>query len=337
MDDVLHQLYRVLEKDAPENAHRSQESQNQATNGLLSVGLKLHCLDGGQQFKPIIRSLKSRCIYIEGSYRMGGSRALCFVLPPVDNVNSAINLLRALEEASGSKVFGNSKVQIQVCTPGQLCARNAALLTIAYLLGSDVIRKHVKPADTRTTFSDDYGCRVALYGAGVLQRHFAWPMRDGDGQLYEGHELPFSDDRTDLLLAQSPHDISLINFVATLLIHAEYPQHRGFWFPLGTRFIADFTGLLDKHKLSDLYLVPWIRTDDQRTKSDRPYNHAIKLLLEAAQSDSTALQKAPVTIAEFFAGARKRESLLLDVKDLLSSYQEELKHEWKKAKERSRV
>jgi hypothetical protein len=81
------------------------------------------------------------------------SRAsLCLVLPPFGNARAAILLLECIERFTGSALFGNRKVQIQVCSPGRLDARRSALLAIGFYLESDTLRRFTC-GDLETTVS----------------------------------------------------------------------------------------------------------------------------------------------------------------------------------------
>src|SRR6516165_4962450 len=82
--------------------------------------------------------------------------SLCLVLPPVGNARAAILLLECIERFTGSTLFSDQKVQIQVCSPGRLNARRSALLAIGFYLGSDTLRRY-SCGDLETTVS--YGRR----------------------------------------------------------------------------------------------------------------------------------------------------------------------------------
>jgi len=122
--------------------------------------------------------------------------SLCLVLPPVGNARAAILLLECIEHFIGSALFGNQKIQIQVCSPGRLNLRRSALLAIGFYLGSDTLRRYTC-GDLETTVSRDCryqrGQRLVIYDAGGdFDRGFEWWERVGNGKdrLIQ-RQLPF--------------------------------------------------------------------------------------------------------------------------------------------------
>src|SRR5262249_23140379 len=138
--------------------------------------------------------------------------SLCLVLPPVGSARSAILLLECIEHFTGSSLFSNSKIQIQVCSPGRLDDRRSAVLAIGFYLGSDTLRRY--------TLGHQYyprGRRLVLYDAeGDFDRSFDWWRKDpGEHCCVEPH-LPFESGRTDLLTGSGSRlDIQNINLLAT--------------------------------------------------------------------------------------------------------------------------
>jgi hypothetical protein len=96
-------------------------------HGYLSVGLKIHCLDEGSQFSTLVEGLGGPQRILEANYYKQSCASLCLVLPPVGSARAAILLLESIENFIGCTLFGNPKIQIQVCSPGRLDARRSAL------------------------------------------------------------------------------------------------------------------------------------------------------------------------------------------------------------------
>jgi hypothetical protein len=190
-------------------------------HGLVSVGLKIHCLDDGQHFNTLIQGLGGARKVLEVNHYKDARASLCLVLPPVASATSAIHLIECIEQFNGSPIFDNRQIQLQLCSPGQLSARASALLGISFYLGSDTLRRYTQ-ADFRTTFASHFihsrGIRLVLYDAeGDFDRDFAWWNEHGIPEP----RLPFRNGRTDLLIGSGSRlDIQNINLVATLLAHS---------------------------------------------------------------------------------------------------------------------
>jgi hypothetical protein len=95
---------------------------------------------------------------------------------------------------SGSALFSNREIQIQVCSPGRLDARRSALLAIGFYLGSDTLRRYTL-GDLATSFAGDRhyprGKRLVLYDAeGDFDRDFDWWKESGKHRVVEP-QLPF--------------------------------------------------------------------------------------------------------------------------------------------------
>ena len=140
----------------------------------------------------VVRSLVEKAAAVLDLNRYKDERAsMCLVLPPVGSASSAIHLIEGIERFIGSSIFGNRRIQLQVCSPGRLSSRASALLGIGFYLGSDTIRRYTQ-ADLRTTFASGFahprGIRLVLYDAeGDFDRDFVWWSEHGISQT----ELPF--------------------------------------------------------------------------------------------------------------------------------------------------
>jgi hypothetical protein len=232
------ELLAVLRGRDPQSDTAVLHSRRGA-HGLLSIGLKIHDLGDGSDFFPLVEHLGGASQVLERNVYKHARASLCLVLPPVGNSPAAIALLESLSRFIGSPLFGNRKIQIQVCSPGRLDARRSALLAIGFYLASDTLRRF-KSGELETTVSHDgryqRGRRLVLYDAGgEFDRGFEWWQRCGeDDNPIVVPELPFENARTDLLIGSgSRRDIENVNLLATLLIHAQY---KGFWAQLGEEF-----------------------------------------------------------------------------------------------------
>ena len=257
--------------------------------GLLSVGLKIHCLDEGRQFARLIEGLGGAASALEMNHYKDERASLCLVLPPVGSPSFAIRLIESIEGFVGSPIFGNPQVQLQICSPGRLNAHSSALLAIGFYLGSDTLRRYTQ-ADLRTTFASHLthprGVRLVLYDAyGDFDRDFAWWDRWGSCN----RELPFENGRTDLLIGSGSRlDIQNVNLLATLLVHSEYD---GYWRALGEQFKANMVELLDRHILNGLVSAPWVRESSAKMGDDDRFFAALQELVAYAYGESARIKQ----------------------------------------------
>jgi hypothetical protein len=254
---------------------------------------------------------------------------LCLVLPPVGNARAAILLLECIEHFIGCALFGNRKIQIQVCSPGRLNLRRSALLAIGFYLGSDTLRRYTC-GDLETTVSRDYryqrGQRLVIYDAGGdFDRGFEWWERVGNGKdRLVRRQLPFESGRTDLLTGNGSRlDIENINLLATLLIHAE---HQGYWNELGKQFEEEIISLLDRHLLAGLVSAPWGRSSGAEDLDDTTFFSALQELVAYAFQESARLKK---TLGIPFSKwhelpARSSAGILTEMQSLLTKYRTEV-------------
>src|SRR6476646_10385302 len=171
-------LLALLHGHAPAKVDAVARHRRRVEHGHLSVGLKIHCLGDGSQFSTLVEGLGGAQKILDVNYYKHSHASLCLVLPPVGNARSAILLLECIECFTGSALFANQKIQIQVCSPGRLNARRSALLAIGFYLGSDTLRRYAL-GDLETTVSRDWhyqrGQRLVIYDAGGdFERGFEW-------------------------------------------------------------------------------------------------------------------------------------------------------------------
>lgn len=280
----------------------------QVRYGLLSVGLKIHCADSAS---PGVEFLK------RGVFQAHNA-GTCFNLPPVGNIEALAELLEVIQRRAGISYLDNPDFQIQVCSPGVLTSRDAALLGIAFYLGSDRIRKYV-PGDFVTTHRET-GDRFVIYGAGVLDRSFRWWGANRSRELVV-RELPQGIvNRTDVLTCQSMRDIENVNLVATLLVHV---QHHGYWRMLGLEFIEEMEAMLARHQLAGILEADWCRRGsfNAREQQDQMFLDALTELMNYAHDEVVRITHAYET-GDHTAGSH---SILFEMHELLDRYRTEIR------------
>jgi len=203
-----------------------------------------------------------------------------------------------------------------------------ALLAIGVYIGSDTLRRY-NLGDLETSFSSHFhyprGRRLVLYDAdGDFDRDFEWWKGFGSLRVVD-RQLPFENGRSDLLAgAASRRDIENINLLATLLVHSQY---HGYWGELGRQFEKEMEGLLERHLLSGLLAVPWVRTDDPDSHSDQQFYAALQELVAYAFGEAARIKvREP---GHFFRTwreipARSSDGILDEVQILLTRYRSEL-------------
>lgn len=267
-------------------------------HGLLSVGLKLHCLRDAELFGPLINALGGEGRVLDRNVYRRSEAQFCLVLPPVGSARAAILLLECIEQYSGCRMFNNPNIQLQVCSPGRLQRRNAALHAIGFYLSSDTLRQYALD-DFATTVSADYyhrGKRLVIYDAGLngeFDSSFAWWARTARG-LTIRPALPFLNGRTDIMVGPgSKSDIHNINLLATLLVHAQSTDSDGYWSSLGELFTRELTSLLERHLLTGLIEAPWICLSDLdgNTARDQQFLSALQELTAYAAAEAGRLQE----------------------------------------------
>jgi hypothetical protein len=314
----LQDLLGLLNTKAP--AAHALASHRRVAHGLLSVGLKIHCLDGGQQFDKLIEGLGGAFKVLEVNHYKNARASLCLVLPPVGSATSAIHLIEGIEQFISSPIFGNRQIQLQLCSPGRLSPRSSALLGIGFYLGSDTLRRYTQ-AELQTTFASHFahprGIRLVLYDAdGDFDRDFAWLNQKG---VLES-ELPFKRGRTDLLIGSGSRlDIQNINLLATLLVHSEY---NGYWRLLGEQFKFEMEGLLNRHILTGLLAAPWVRQRWAQMGDDDRFFAALQELVAYAYGESIRVKQRRLLLFGTWREipARSPDGILDEMQSLLSKY-----------------
>jgi hypothetical protein len=325
----LEDLLAILHDRAPAKADAVALLRRRVEHGLLSVGLKVHYLSKGRQFFSLVERLGGASNVLEINMYKHSQASLCLVLPPVGNVRAAILLLECIERFTGSALFGNRKIQIQVCSPGRLDARRSALLAIGFYLGSDTLRRYAV-ADLETTVSRDWryrrGQRLVIYDAGGdFERGFEWWERSGNGKdLLIRPQLPFANGRSDLLTGNGSRlDIENINLLATLLVHVE---HEGFWSKLGEQFEEDMQSLLDRHLLAGLVDAPWVRTGEAERGGDMEFFSALQELVAYVFEESVRVKKKSGILFSRWheIPATSSRGVLHEMQSLLQKYRTEV-------------
>ena len=315
----LHDLVALLHTRAP-TADALAGNHRRVEHGLVSVGLKIHCLDDGQRFNTLIEGLGGAREVLAVNHYKDARASLCLVLPPVASATSAIHLIECIERFNGSPIFGNGQIQLQLCSPGRLSARASALLGISFYLGSDTLRRYTQ-ADFRTTFASHFmhsrGIRLVLYDAeGDFDRDFAWWNEHGIPEP----RLPFSNGRTDLLIGSGSRlDIQNINLVATLLAHSEY---NGYWCSLGEQFNVEMEQLLERHILTGLLTALWVRDTSAQFGDDDRFFAALQELVAYAYGEAVRVKQRRLLLFGTWRDipARSPNGILEEMHNLLSKY-----------------
>jgi hypothetical protein len=326
----LQDLLSLLGTKAPEGATALAAKVRRVEHGLLSVGLKIHCLDDGEKFHKLIEGLGGSSRILEVNHFKDARASFCLVLPPVGSAASAIQLIECIERFIGSSIFGNPHIQLQLCSPGRLGPRASALLGIAFYLGSDTLRRYTQ-ADLQTTFQSDFhhprGIRLVLYDAhGDFDKDFAWWNRCG---VLEP-ELPFTNGRTDLLIGSGSRlDVENINLVATLLVHAEFD---GFWRSLGEEFGAEMEAMLRRHILSGLVAAPWVRESWAQIGDDERFFAGLQELVAYAYGEFTRVKERRLLLFGRWRDvpARSPNGILEEVQTLLAKYRKLIERQSKR-------
>ena len=125
-------LLTTLRVRAPEKVHALSVNSRRVNHGLLSVGIKLHCLGDENLFDRLIDALGGKKKALDWNLYKRSKAKFCLVLPPVGNAQAAALLLECIEEYTGCRIFNNPNIQLQICSPGRLNARYSALLAIGF-------------------------------------------------------------------------------------------------------------------------------------------------------------------------------------------------------------
>ena len=321
----LERLLEILHARAPAQVDALRREKRRVAHGLLSVGLKLHCLGEEHRFRPLFTALGGESWVVDRNVYKRSQAKFCLVLPPVGSARAAVLLMQCIEHYTGCKVFNNPNIQLQVCSPGRLNPRNVALHAVGFYLSSDTLRQYALD-DFATTVSTDHhyhrGKRLVIYDAGPngdFDPDFAWWARGGAGGLAIRPSLPFLNARTDLLLGPgSSVDVHNINLLATLLVHAQ-SDGDGYWSSLGEQFAKELLSLLDRHLLTGLIEAPWVRTPKMEgvTSQDHLFASALQELTAYAAAEATRLTQSRPT-----QSARKdaRGGILTEVQELVATY-----------------
>jgi hypothetical protein len=329
-DCKIDQLITVLRRYLPNRADYIGAQYQDVEFGLLPVGLKIHCLQEVPELNKFFEEIWStynKPAHINQYKKENAS--ICYVLPPVGSATIAISLLECLQEAINVKIFGNSAFQIQVCSPGRLIPKFAALMTIGKCLSSDQL-KWYNLADLETNFSNfifrkynetlhlGWGRRLTLYDAGgYLETNFDW-WNIEYGSVVVHNNIPLLKGRTDVLDASTHEDIRNVNLLATLFLHA---QLGGFWSGLGNELAIEITNTLIHHQLDWVLGVPWVvhnptakLTADNYDDENR-YQLALQELMAYAVSETKRFKRARTTDT----------GILSEMKVLMIKYREAVK------------
>jgi hypothetical protein len=320
---TVEDLLGVLYLHCPVKVDALYKNRRRVEHGLTTVGLKIHCLGDNRRLLDLITALGGPSTVIGHRLYAHAGASVTVVLPALGSAASAITLLECIEEYFGHPIFHNPSYQIQVCSPCRLDNRHAAMLAIAFYLGSDVLRRY-SLADLTTTFSEDTHCsdkhrgrRIVLYdGEGELDGQFEWWGLDED-RLSVRPQLPFVTDRTDVLTCQSRIDIENVNLIATLLSHH---QTLAYWKHLGSRFMMDIEALFQRHLLQGILEAPWIHPATGDKADDTQFFSALQELMAYAFDEHARLEKEK----SWQRGTSDCPGILTEMRTLLQHYRADL-------------
>ena len=323
---TMESLLAVLHPHCQVKVDALCENRRRIEHGLTTVGLKIHCLGNNWELLNLIKALGGRSEVIGSRIYAHARASVTVILPPVGSARSAMLLLECIEKYFGHPIFHNPSYQIQVCSPCRLDGPHAAILAIAFYLGSDVLRRY-SLGDLTTTFSEDTfgghkhrGRRIVLYdGEGDLDRGFEWWNLEKD-RLSIRPQLPFVTERTDVLTCQSETDIENINLIATLLSHH---QTLAYWKRLGGRFVADVEALLRRHLLRGMLEVCWIHPATGEMADDTQSFSALQELMAYAFDERARLEKEKRN-RWWWRDTSDPPGILAETKALLQHYRAEL-------------
>jgi hypothetical protein len=325
----IERLLEALHARAPATVDALALEKRRVRQGLLSVGLKLHCPADEHLFAPLIDALGGERRVLDRNVYKRSPAKFCLVLPPVGSARAAILLLKGIEHYTHCKMFNNPNIQLQVCSPGRLTSRNAALYAIGFYLSSDTLRQYALDDFATTVSADHYhrGKRIIIYDAGFYGEFdcaFAWWSRKS-GKLTIRRSLPFLNGRTDVMVGPgSTVDIHNINLLATLLVHAQ-SSGDGYWSSLGEQFSNELVSLLDRHLLAGLIEAPWIGIPDTdvNTANDHLFLSALQELTAYAAAEATRLKRARESVLTRFSSLEERDArsgILEEVQEFLARY-----------------
>jgi len=323
---TLENLLTVLHPHCPVKVDALYETRRRVEHGLTTVGLKIHCLGDNRELLNLIKALGGRSEVIGSRIYAHARASVTVILPPVGSARSAILLLECIEKYFAHPIFHNPRYQIQMCSPCRLDGPHAAILAIAFYLGSDVLRRYGL-GDLTTTFSEDTrlghkhrGRRIVLYdGEGDLDRDFEWWNLEKD-RLSIRLQLPFVTERTDVLTCQSKTDIENVNLIATLLSHH---QTLAYWKHLGGRFVADVETLLLRHLLHGILETSWIHPATGEMADDAQFFSALQELMAYAFDEYARLEKEKCS-QRWRRGTSDPPGILGETNALLQHYRAEL-------------
>ncbi len=272
--------------------------------GLLPIGLKIHCAkENAPGYKFLAR----------GGFAAHNADT-CFNLPPVGNFAAARELLRSIEKRAGVSYLNNPDYQVQVCSLGRLNNTHAAILGVAFYLGSDRIRRYQR-GDFATTHQYATRDRLVIYDAGQYDRSFPFWRKTHDGGL-EVTEVNW-DGRTDVLSCQSLQDIAHVNLAASLLAHVQFG---GYWEELGKKFRAEIVALLERHQLAGVLKAQWVDSGGEDNYSP-DFFEVFDELMDCAFADVEEINKARAV----GNNERAERGILFEMQEILQSYHHAIK------------
>lgn len=323
---ALDPLFNALERASPQEVAWLRANHRFTRHGMLSVGIKLHVLPSAREdFVELARALKGtpkpRTLG-EGNVYKAADAHVCVVLPPVGSADAALRLVDAIAAFIGSKIWGSTEIQVQVCSPGRLSVARTAILGAVAYLGSNGLKSYgLSVSDLRTTVEHDERYmrtpRLVLYdgynvGGGYDPNYGYWD-RSHVRLPHILPRLPFERGRSDVLAGCAfRNDIENVNLAATLLVHAQYG---GYWADIGRAFEQDVAELFARHDLSTVLEAPWVSTGPgESMDATRLFAEALTELVSYAFSERDRILAHPDS----------EPGILFEMQDLLRGYRSSL-------------
>ena len=180
----LQDLLALLQTKAPATADALAANHRRVDHGLLSVGLKIHCLDDGQQFDKLIEGLGGALEGSGGQPLQRCSRIACALCcrrlgappPPFTSSNASSNSsarqFLAIGKSSFSYVLRDGSVR------GHPPCLESAFISARILCVATP--RPTSEQRLRRIFKHPRGIRLVLYDAeGDFDRDFAWWNQPG--------------------------------------------------------------------------------------------------------------------------------------------------------------
>ncbi len=301
--------YKKLYADKRNEISEKIEDLTTIENGMLPIGLKIHCLNKDSKGFNFLK---------KGNFSVHNA-GISFNLPPVGSFRALKKLMAEIEAKSGVDFFddASSDFQIQVCFPGELDPKKAALLRSAVYISAPKLR-HFAKEDLTTSHENLTGKKLTIYGAGVQNSHFEYweekPVGFGVEKLEKFPKRIFN--RTDMVGCKSLQEVEYGQLVATLLLHSQYG---GIWSKLGKDFESQYMKLLNKYDLiPTVQNNSWIKKPEVTESNPEDFFYHLEEIYEHVRGEFTAVHKTG-----------ERKGLIFEIHNLIQDFKTQIEEESK--------